>query len=110
MKKIMIFVFILLIFSCATTGQLMRIRLDMTRPQVVSAMGDPTAFRGAITNKYDELIEVWEYALYKTDDDAFLGRPTFYWLYFSDGILVQWGQAGDWQREVDRIYEIRFNK
>jgi len=31
-----------------------------------------------------------------------------YWLYFVNGRLVQWGEAGDWRREVDRIYEVRF--
>ncbi len=36
------------------------------------------------------------------------GDITSYWLYFYDGKLVQWGQAGDWKKEADRIYEINF--
>ena len=31
-----------------------------------------------------------------------------YWLYFVNGRLAQWGEAGDWRREADRIYEFRF--
>ena len=27
---------------------------------------------------------------------------------FVDDKLVQWGEAGDWQKEADRIYELRF--
>jgi hypothetical protein len=37
------------------------------------------------------------------------GTEKPYWLYFADGRLVQWGEAGDWRREADRIYDLRFN-
>lgn len=67
-----------LFVGCATTGKLMKLHLQMTKSEVISAIGEPTAARGAMTNKYDQVIEVWEYALYKTDDDAVRGRPTFY--------------------------------
>lgn len=37
------------------------------------------------------------------------GQPdATYWLYFHDDKLVQWGEAGDWRKESDRIYEYRF--
>jgi hypothetical protein len=39
---------------------------------------------------------------------AMPGKEKPYWLYFADGRLVQWGEAGDWRREADRIYEFRF--
>jgi hypothetical protein len=94
--------------ACATTGKLMNLQLQQTKQEVQTAMGKPTAARGSMTNKYGQVIEVWEYALYKTGDDAFYGNRTFYWLYFYNGKLVQWGEAGDWKREADRIYEIRF--
>jgi len=97
-----------LVVGCATAGKLRNLNLQMTKTEVISAIGEPTAARGAITNKYGQVIEVWEYALYRTANDAFLGLPTFYWLYFNDGKLVQWGEAGDWGREADRIYEMRF--
>lgn len=89
--------------ACATTGKLMNLQLQQSKQQVQTAMGKPTAARGSMTNKYGQVIEVWEYALYKPSSGL-----TFYWLYFYNGKLVQWGQAGDWQREADRIYEIRF--
>jgi hypothetical protein len=70
-------------------------------------MDRPTAARGSMTNKYGQVVEIWEYGLYK-QVDAFHGRYTYYWLYFHDNKLVQWGEAGDWQKEADRIYEMRF--
>jgi hypothetical protein len=94
--------------SCATTGKLSNLKLEMTKPEVRSSIGKPTVVRGAMRNKYDEAIEVWEYRLFKTDDDAFFDRPTYYWLYFCNDTLVQWGEAGDWEKEADRIYDLRF--
>jgi len=96
------------VIGCANTGKLMKLQLDMTKEEVIRAMGEPDAARGSMRNKYDQVIEVWEYLLSKTDDDAFHGWKTPYWMYFYNGRLVQWGEAGDWKREADRIYEIRF--
>lgn len=110
-KHISGFVYVLLLLllvNCATSGKLIRLQLQMTKSEVTKAIGNPTAARGSITNRYGQVIEVWEYALFKSDNDAFFERRTFYWLYFFDNRLVQWGEAGDWQREADRIYEIRF--
>lgn len=94
--------------GCASTGKLLKLQLDLTKEQVIKALGKPDAARGSMRNKYDQVIEVWEYLLSKTDDDAFLGRYTPYWLYFYNGKLVQWGESGDWRSEADRIYEMRF--
>jgi hypothetical protein len=94
--------------GCATTGKLIKLNLDMTKEQVINTIGKPDAARGSMRNKYDQVIEVWEYLEYKTDDHAFYGITTPYWLYFYNGRLVQWGQAGDWKQEADRIYEMRF--
>jgi hypothetical protein len=85
--------------------------------------------RGALTNKYGQKVEVLEYKLAMPTDEtvgsvvgksamtvitlgvgavAFRGERRDFWLYFHDGKLVQWGQAGDWRKEADRIYEYRF--
>ena len=29
------------------------------------------------------------------------------WVWFWDGRVFQWGQAGGWGREADKIYEMR---
>ncbi len=117
----------LLLSGCATTRSLESLSLGMTRAEVQRRMGSPGAARGALVNKYGQRVEVWEYQLSTTGQSAQkvgLGALTmgmsllipdrnqvlgsYYWLYFVNDRLVQWGQAGDWQREADRIYEIRF--
>ena len=107
-------IFIWLMTGCATglsTHELIRIRLDMTKDQVISAIGEPSAARGSIRNKYGQVIELWEYQLRKPENEGNMYTYNWkypYWLYFYDGRLVQWGAAGDWQKEADRIYEMRF--
>lgn len=89
-------------------GTVRNLILHMTKTEVISTIGEPTADRGSIVNKDGQVIEVWEYALYKTNGDAVYRSATLYWLYFYNDRLVQWGEAGDWQREADRIYEMTF--
>jgi outer membrane protein assembly factor BamE (lipoprotein component of BamABCDE complex) len=91
--------------GCATTQQFIKLELGMTKVQVIETVGEPNLARGSIQNKYGQLIEVWEYYRFESNWSPDKKRM---WVYFADGRLVQWGQAGDWAREADRIYEIRF--
>jgi hypothetical protein len=102
MKKIGIIITLgFLLATC--TPKLMKLDLGMTKSQVISAIGKPTSVRGAMINKHGETVHVWEYEFWKGPTTA------CYWLYLVDDVLVQWGKAGDWQKESDRIYEIRFS-
>ena len=113
-KKVLLTTAILVIafiLGCAATSQVLsRVSLGMTKAGVRNQIGEPTAVRGAIINKYGQCIDVWEYRLYRYSGAIEGLSPYFdlYWLYFVDDKLVQWGQAGDWQKEADRIYDIRF--
>jgi len=132
MRNIFAFLFICLAATGCTTSsdQLTQIQLGMSKEQIQEQLGGPRAARGSIKNKYGQVIEVWEYRLaMPTDETAgtivgktfltiftlgagameFKGERRNYWLYFHDGKLVQWGEAGDWRREADRIYEFRFD-
>ena len=114
--------------GCATPAKRMtRISLGMSKEQVVQKLGNPTVARGAIRNKFDQTVEVWEYRLALPEDQvgakvaftvftvgfgAFvLGKRDMknYWLYFVEDKLVRWGEAGDWEREASQIYEFQFN-
>jgi hypothetical protein len=106
MKNLLVFSLVFFV-ACATTGNLRKLELGMTKDEVVDKLGEPAAARGSMRNKYDQVIEVWEYQLVKPDDAAY-HITTEYWMYFYSGKLVQWGEAGDWKREADRIYEIRY--
>ena len=75
----------------------------MTKVQVQSTIGDPDVARGSIINKFGQHIEVWEYDRLVSNWSWETKRM---WVYFCDGPLVQWGEAGDWQKEADAIYEI----
>jgi hypothetical protein len=116
--------------GCATdSSNLSEVSLGMTKQEVRQRLGSPTVARGALTNKYGQTVEILEYKLAMPSDEtvgsvvgksamtvitlgvgavAFRGERRDFWLYFHDGKLVQWGQAGDWRKEADRIYEYRF--
>lgn len=114
--------------SCATPAKRMTlISLGMSKEQVVQNLGNPTVARGAIRNKFDQTVEVWEYRLALPEDQVgakvvitvfSLGFASYmwgerdmknYWLYFVEDELVRWGEAGDWEREASQIYEFQFN-
>ncbi len=133
MKWFVVVLLCLVISGCATiksTRVLSKIDLGMTEEEVRRRLGEPTVARGAIINKYGQKIKVWEYRLDKGKRGSQLGTEltriitslgkstpmllsegdiSDYWLYFFDDKLVRWGQAGDWQRESDKIYEINFD-
>jgi hypothetical protein len=96
---------IFILDGCATTGQFINLELGMSKKEVLSTIGEPELARGSIRNNYDQLIEVWEYYRFVSNWSPDKKRM---WVYFCDGKLSQWGEAGDWGREADRIYEIRF--
>jgi len=125
---------IVIVSSCASTlpksGQLRQVSLGMTKDAIIGNLGEPAVARGSIRNRFNQVIEVWEYTLALPSTDSAgqvvgksvltfitlgMGAATFrpekknYWLYFLDNKLVQWGEAGDWRKEPERIYDFNFN-
>jgi hypothetical protein len=82
----------------------------MSKSEVRQQIGEPSAVRGSIRNKHDEVVDVWEYHFYQYAGAIEGVSPYYdaYWLYFVNDELAQWGRAGDWSQEADRIYEVRF--
>ena len=120
--------------GCATslkTEKLRSISLGMPKGEVVKNLGEPTAVRGSIKNKFNQNVEVWEYELVAPKhtsageefgnfalavisigtlaNQVYKDNVKTYWLYFYDNKLAQWGEAGDWSKEADRIYQFDFN-
>ena len=107
--------------------QLKTISLGVSQAEVVENIGQPTVVRGAIQNAHNETVEVWEYHMQLPLGEntgkyiiggiltcgigflADLHPYRDYWLYFVNGSFVKWGEAGDWQTEKDKIYNLRFN-
>jgi PBP1b-binding outer membrane lipoprotein LpoB len=113
MKKTLILIFgILLLSSCGSKQSMAlhpeRLSLGMTKSEVKIAMGEHIPMK-IIGSKYYEngTIEVGQYY----DKMLMYGRglvEEIYYLYFFNDELIQWGRPQDWQKEADRIYEIRF--
>ena len=82
-----------------------RLSIGYTKKQVEEALGAPPSVVGA-KRFPDGIVEVWEYQQWK----AVPGPDRIYqrhWIYFLNGEVFQWGRPGDWEKEADRIYEIR---
>jgi hypothetical protein len=105
LKPAFIAIVCLILTSCGTSKKLNNLSVGMTTEQVKKTVGTNYVLRGSIINKFDQKVEVWEY---KLSQPGYVSLKNYYWLYIVDGKLSQWGQAGDWSREADRIYEIRF--
>ena len=108
-KYILVLGFTDVVFTaCASTElTLGQLHVGMSRDEVLERMGQPYVVQGSIKNRDGQAVEVWEYWLKHNilDDDQ---TANLYWVYVVDNRLAQWGRAGDWQREADRIYEMRF--
>lgn len=93
-------------------------------------LGDPQMIRGSLRNKFNQVVEVWQYQIALPDDGGDIARKSAltvatlgimaysfaekdkkdYWFYFHNNQLVQWGVAGDWERAADQIIDINFNQ
>ena len=130
-NSLSILIAFLLFVSCATSSKkLTRVSLGMTKSEVMKQLGDPQMIRGSLRNKFNQVVEVWQYKMVLPDDGRTLAKKsaltvvtfgvaayTFadkdkenYWFYFHDNKLVQWNVAGDWQRAADQIIDINFNQ
>ncbi|WP_452230068.1 hypothetical protein [Lacinutrix sp. MEBiC02404] len=111
MQKILILIFgMVLLTSCKASMALHpdRMSLGMTKAEVKTAMGEhiPMKIIGSRAYEYG-VIEVGMYQ----DRYLIYGQGTVeevYYLYFLNDELIQWGRPQDWQKEADRIYEIRY--
>ncbi len=107
--KTAILVLSVLIMSCTSysTRQLLKVHLEMSKADVMSVLDEPATVRESLTNRYGQVVEVWEYELYKPNHT----QPTPYWMYFHDGTLVKWCEGGSWRIWEERaaeIYEMQF--
>jgi len=75
------------------------------KEKVAENLGPPVNVIGS--KRFREgTVEVWAYEKWHAGL-GFDRKEEEYWLYFLNGMLQQWGRPGDWEKEADRIYEIR---
>lgn len=130
-RKVLILCCCVAVAGCAAPAKkLSHISLGMKKVQVVEELGQPRVHRGSVRNKFEQVVEVWEYRFALPHDEdvgtilgksamtvvtfgmgaaSFSGERKDYWLYFVEDELVQWGESGDWFKEAERIYEVDFN-
>ena len=105
-RTLFVILSLLILSSCAAYKgvNLFSLKIGMTKSEVVNSVGkNPDNLIGA--KQYEDgTMEVIQYSKYNAWTGMLEER---YWLYFFNDYVLQWGRPGDWQREADRIYEIR---
>lgn len=113
--------------SCATPAENLKYaHLGMSPNDLETNIGKPNMVRGSVVNRFGQQVEVWQYDLIFPDNPdartfkiAFtaltvgVGSPVWlaqntktYWFYFVDSKLARWNEAGDWESEKERLYEL----
>lgn len=87
----------------------------MTKEQVSKVLEKPMVPRGMTFNKFEQMVEVYQYEEYKpegdttkTTADTLYGKPSSFYLFFYKDQLVQWGEADDWREVAKLLYDTRF--
>ena len=105
----------LLLAGCSSRPLINRFKFGMSKNEVTEILGKPMIPRGVTFNKFEQVVEVYEYdegaakeEAPKGTSDTTLGKPSSFYLFFYDGQLVQWGEADDWREVAKLLYETRF--
>lgn len=101
--------------GCRAKPLVEQFKLGMTKDQVAEVLGAPMTPRGMTVNKFDQVIEVFQYEEFQpekpppaTSPDIVDVKPSSFYLFFYNNQLVQWGEADDWREVAKLIYETRF--
>lgn len=89
MKVMCLILLASIVVGCATSGKINGLQIGMTRDEVVAIMGDPVSV--SATDGVDYL----NYKLSETDDDAFRGWTTPYYVRLVNGKVDSFGRTGD---------------
>lgn len=100
MKHILIALFTLILFGCATAHKINNVQLGMTKEEVISAIGRPASISAKDGTEY------LNYRFSETDDHAFYGIKTPYFVRLVNGRVDSYGATGDFdstQKQTIRI-------
>jgi len=89
MKILSILILGLLVIGCATSGVINGVNIGMTKDEVIKVMGNPVSVSAK------EGTEYLNYKLSETDDDAFMGWTTPYYVRLINGKVDSYGRSGD---------------
>lgn len=101
MKNFLTLIILTLLFtSCATSYKINKINVGMSKSQVISKMGKPKSISA------NGNVEFLNYKFSETDDDAFLGIYTDYFVKLVNGTVVNYGRLGDFDSTKDPTINI----
>jgi len=89
MRSLIVLTVITILFGCATSGKMNSVELGMTKGEVIEKMGKPVSVSAQGGREY------LNYKLSETDDDAFMGFSTPYFVRLIDGKVESFGRSGD---------------
>lgn len=90
MKYFLIYFLISITFiGCATSSKINNIALGMSKQETIEKLGLPVSVSA------QNGVEYLNYALSETDDDAFYGRTTRYYVRIMDNKVESFGRTGD---------------
>lgn len=90
MRRVFVITLIALALNgCATAGKIAGVRLGMTKDEVIAVMGKPASVSAQGRAEY------LNYALSETDDQAFYGVSSPYYVRLVDGRVESFGRTGD---------------
>jgi len=89
MKYIFTTLAAIILFGCATAHKINSVQLGMSKDEVVSTIGEPTSVSAKDGTEY------LNYRFSETDDHAFYGVTTPYYVRLVDGKVDSYGRTGD---------------
>ncbi len=89
MKTLSILILGFAVIGCATSGTISRVKIGMTRGEVVEIMGNPVSVSAISSTEY------LNYKLSETDGDAFYGLTAPYFVRLINGKVESYGRSGD---------------
>lgn len=89
--------------GCATSHKINKISLGMTKQQVTEALGPP------VSTSATSGVEYLNYRFSETDDHAFNGTTTPYFVRIVNGKVDAYGRLGDFD-STKRSIDININK
>jgi len=90
-----------ILIGCATSMRINKIAVGMSERQAIRLLGQP-----ASVSSQGEGVKFLNYRFSETDDDAFMGRTTPYYVLISNGKVKQYGRHGDFGTTKDPTLNI----
>lgn len=100
MKTLIVLILGLALTGCATSGKINAVSIGMTKGEVIKVMGKPVSVSAKGGTEY------LNYKLSETDDDAFRGWTSSYYVRIINGQVDSYGRTGDFDSTQKQTIKI----